>query len=103
MLFQSRLDENTYVLIDAETSGAFAKNDLGVEASPDKALGNILDLTGKLARGVSVQLAEQMKGLHGEVDVTFALKSDTFGQVMIAARPTDGQFTVNVRWSSTLG
>jgi hypothetical protein len=98
LFFQSRVNATTQILIEAETSGAFAKNPLEAGLSPDRAFSNALSLAGQVGLALSEQLTSALGTVRAEVDFAFGIKCDPAGNVMIAKSPGDAQFAITVRW-----
>lgn len=96
MLLQTRLDENTDLFIDCETSGGFDKDQTALDFHPDDATDHVV----QIATGVAGRLRDvaAAAGEKAEVSVTFAVKVDSNAVVCVARDPAAGQFQVTVRY-----
>lgn len=96
----SRLDEETQVLVECETTGAFSKSDLEIKPDPERAIfvtvENIASLSRTLAMGIVPTLREVRAS---NFEVQYGIKIDGNGSVLISQRKEDGQFSVTLRWS----
>lgn len=101
MHFESKIDDQTWLLIEAETSGAFSKSDFeDSKFTPQLAFLNLCTVSAQVALGLTRSLEERLGGTQAEVDVTFGVKSDAHGNVMVAMKPDEGQFSVTVRYAA---
>ena len=101
MFFESKIDDQTWLLLEAETTGAFAKSGLeGSKMSPELAFQNLCTVSAQVARGLSQMFDEKLAGTNTEVDVTFGVKSDAGGNVMVCFKPGEGQLSVTVRYTA---
>ena len=98
VFYQTRLDENTWILLDTESSGAFAKSELESDMTPATAMENTLELAHQVARAVSAKLSTDVDPRMA-MNFTFSIKADASGNVMVAATHGIGQFNVTIRWS----
>lgn len=100
MFFQSKIDDSTWILVDAEASGAFAKNELEGDSqmTPANAVRNSLHVAAVMARALSAKLADDFDP-RMEVQVEFGVKADGSGNVMIGTNPEGAQFRVTLRWA----
>lgn len=98
MFYETKLDENTWVLLDSESSGAFAKNETETKMSPAAALQNSLDVALNMGRALSSKLAVDIDPRMA-LDLQFGIKCDGQGNVMISSKPDGGQFAVTLRWT----
>jgi hypothetical protein len=99
LFFVTELDENTMILIEAETSAAFGKNDLEVRPDPLRAYKNAVLLAGQLSRAMADGLAKAHAGTDNDTAVTFGLRVDSNGSVMIAQSLDKAQIHITVRRS----
>ena len=100
MLLETRLRDDTYIMIDAEAAIGIDKG-TGVYHSQDDALDNML----KLAAQVSGRLKELTEGEGGpdRMSVTFGVKVDGNAAVSVARKTEDGQFKITAEWSRSGG
>lgn len=99
-VFVTQLEGDTLIPLEAETSGAFAKSELEIKASPMAAFDNSVAAMGNLGRVMAGRIQEQFAGTGIEsAQVTFGIKVDHAGMVMIAQEKDRAQFnvTLNVR------
>lgn len=101
MFFESKIDDQNWLLLETETSGAFAKNALeGSSMTPDMAFQNLCLVSSQVAAGMVKILDEKLAGTQLEVDVNFSVRSDAGGNVMVAMKPGEGQFSVTLRYTA---
>jgi len=98
LFYETKLDDNTWIFLDTESSGAFAKNDLESTMTPAAAIQNSLDLALNMGRALSNKLAVDIDPRMA-FDFEFAVKADAQGNVMVATNPGGGQFKVTLRWT----
>jgi hypothetical protein len=103
MFYQTRLDENTTMIIEAEVGGAFAKSDLEVRPDPDKALVNLVDVASTFAKYIATEFNRALSGQNAEAEVSFAVKADSFGMVMVGMKPNEGQLQCTLRFGKPGG
>lgn len=95
--FVTQIEGDHIMLMEAETSGAFAKSDTEIRSNPMAAFENGVDAIGRIGRVISDRLHSQYAGTMIEhVDVTFGVKVDQAGAVMIAMENEAAQFTVKL-------
>lgn len=98
MLLETRLNERTTLVIDAEAVGGIDKNALSVNSHPDKVMGAAM----AAIRGIAENLGEA--GLvdattpPSEMEVKFTVRVDSNATVSIARSPDQGQLQVTLRW-----
>lgn len=97
MLLETRLSDDTYILIDAEASLGIEKG-TGEYHSPSEALDNML----KLASQVTGRLKTLMEGEDApeRLGVTFGIRVNGSAAVSLARKPDDAQFRITAEWSS---
>jgi hypothetical protein len=100
MFYVTDLDDDTQIVIEAATSGAFAKSDLEVRPNPRLALQNAITTTGQIAQKFATELRPAMAASRAEAEVSFSVKCDHTGLVMIAMNPTEGQFKVTLSFKN---
>lgn len=93
MFYPTQLDDDTMLYLETETSGAFAKSDLEVRPDPLSALKGAVDM----AKTFSAYVAREIKPVLNQhqmyAEITFAVKCDGHGSVMIAMDKDKGQLT----------
>lgn len=98
MFYEVNFDEETRVLFEGQASGALSKGSRGGPSFiPDDALDNSLDLAKKLALRVATDLAPVVDGTVCSMEVTFGIRADGNGTVMISQTPDIGQFKVVIK------
>jgi hypothetical protein len=96
-VFVTQIEGDTMMLMEAETSGAFAKSDLEIRPNPMAAFDASLDALGRIGRVAAERLRQQYDGTGIEsVELTFGIKTDGAGSVMIAQVNEAAQFTVKL-------
>ena len=100
MLLESRLSDDTVLLIDCETVGGFDKSDATSDFHPDEAITNVCKLAGDVAMELSRTTSAAAKGKPSPagLELSFSIKIDSKAAVSVARTPNDGQFRVRVRW-----
>lgn len=91
MNYPTRIDDDTLLLLEAEASGAFTKNQGSVEASPITALANAIDMARTLAGHLADELKPTLAEKGMDAEFTFSIKCDGNGQVMISQDTSGGQ------------
>ena len=98
MLLESRLDNRTTLVIDAESVGGIDKGALSESGHPDR----IVESAVRMIRIVAGRLGEAAQVEGGaaptSMEVTFAVRVDSNAVVSMARTPDDGQFRVTLRW-----
>jgi NTP-dependent ternary system trypsin peptidase co-occuring protein len=96
-VFVTQVEGDNLMLIEAETSGAFAKSETEIRANPMAAFDNALDAIGRIGRVASERLAAGVAGTTIEgVELRFGVKIDQAGSVMLAMENESAQFTVKL-------
>ncbi len=96
--FITQISDDTEMLIEAETTGAFTKSDLEIRPDPLKAFLNAVDAASKLGLAFADRLRPTMASTRSEADVHFGLKVDGNGSVMISKDSSECQFQVTLRF-----
>lgn len=94
MILEARIDQKLGLLIDCESSSAIDKSEGGGQADPDKVLYNVRTLVQTVASEMAAGL--QLTPAQA-VNVEFAVRINANGTVVVAQRPTDGQFRVTLK------
>lgn len=101
MFYITQLDDQTQIVIEAETSSAFAKSDLEVRPNPTMALENAIRTAGQIARRFATEMRPALAGLNADAHVAYSIKCDHNGLVMLASNPDEGQFRVSLNFKAT--
>ena len=103
MLLESRINERTTIIIDAETVGGIDKGG-GVSSShPDKALPSAMTLIRAVAETLGDAVPREGKSPPDTMEVSFAVRVDSNGVVALAREVDAGQFRVTLRWNGAGG
>lgn len=86
------------ILLEAPASDAFAKSDSEVKADPQKALVNCLDTIRTLATAMGQQLGPMMQRSGASFEMSFAVRADGSGLVMVSEDAQTGQFQCTIRF-----
>jgi hypothetical protein len=98
MFYEVNYNEDTRILLEGQASGALAKGGgAGKDFIPDDALDNCMDLIKKVAHRLSTDVAPTIDGTYCAMDVTFSIRADGNGTVMLGQDPSCGQFQVTIR------
>jgi hypothetical protein len=96
-VFVTQIEGDHLMLLEAETSGSFGKSDLEIRPNPMAAFDNSMDAMGQIGRIVAQRVQAQYAGTGIEkAEVTFGIKIDQAGAVMIAQESERSQFTVKL-------
>jgi len=87
---------NTTILLEAKTSGAFAKTESGIQADPLGALENIIKNIKMIAGNVSREIGPAVMNSPVNFQMEFSIRADGNGLVMIGETPDAGQFKVHI-------
>lgn len=97
MLLESRIDDRTILVIDAESVGGIDKGSLTVHSHPDK----IMTRTVEIIRAVATQVVAAVDvgaASPTEMEVDFAVRVDSNATVALSRKADEGQFHVTLRW-----
>ena len=98
MFYEVNYDEETRVLLEGQASGALTKGGgSGPSFIPDEALNNSIKLIKQVAQKVTSEIAPVVDGTYCAMDITFSVRADGNGTVMIAQDPSLGQFQVTIK------
>jgi len=96
-VFVTQVEGDNLMLMEAETSGAFAKSDTEIRANPMAAFDNAFEAIARIGRAANDRLATMAAGTAIEqVELRFGIKVDQAGAVMIAMENEAAQFTVKL-------
>ena len=98
MLLESRLDERTILVIDAESVGGIDKGGLTVHSHPDKVMPRTVEIIRAVA-GQLVAAVDASGATAAEMEVSFAVRIDSNATVALSRKPDEGQFHVTLRWT----
>lgn len=95
--FVTQIEGDHLMMIEAETSGAFAKSELEIKANPMSAFETCIGAITRMGRVLSNRVRAELAGTGTEsAEVSFGIKCDQVGSVMIAQENEKAQFTVKV-------
>lgn len=97
MFYVTDLDDKTQLVIEAETSSAFAKSDLEVRPNPQHALVNAMETATYFAGRLVNEFRDVVNEAGGEAEISYSMKCDHTGLVMLAMNPEEGQVKVTLR------
>ena len=97
--FMTQVTDDVMLLLEAETTGAFSKSDLEIRPNPIMAYLNSIDAVAKLGNSFSSGLSSTMESAGCDIDVTFGVKIDGAGSVMISKEQQVCQFNVTMRFT----
>lgn len=100
MFYPTQLDEKTMLYLETETSGAFAKSDLEVRPDPLKALVNAVDLAKTFSRHLAREMKPVLTENNMDAEISFAVRCDGHGSVMIAMDTDKGQLACKLSMRS---
>ena len=96
--FVTQLEGNTMMVVEAETSGAFGKNEgSGQRANPMAAFDLAIETASSMCRIMSFRMAEALRGAPvSTTELDFGVKIDQHGTVMVAQEADRAQFKVKL-------
>jgi len=95
--FVTQIEGEHMIMVEAETSGAFAKSELEIKANPMTAFDTSIGAITRLGKVLSNRVRTELAGTGTErAEVSFGIKCDQVGSVMIAQENEKAQFTVKV-------
>ena len=100
----SRLDEDTIILVETESSGAFNKGDLEVQPEPERAIFATVETVQKLSRVLAAGILPTVRDIRaGGFEIQYGVKIDANGSVVVSSSAAQGKFLVTLRWASNGG
>jgi hypothetical protein len=97
VFYEVNFDEETRILLEGQASGAIAKGGGGNDFITDDALDNSIDLIQKIVARLSTEVMPAIDGQLCAMDVTFSIRADGNGTIMVAQTPEVGQFRVTIK------
>ena len=97
MFYEVNFDEETRVLLEGQASGAIAKGGSDTGFIPDDALDNSIDLIQKIVARMSTEVMPSIDGQLCSMEVSFSIRADGNGTIMLAQTPEAGQFRVTIK------
>ena len=95
--FVTQIEGDHVMLVEAETSGAFAKSEVEIKPNPMGAFDTTIDAIGRIGKVCSEKLRASLAGTGTEsAEIVFGIKCDQMGSVMIAQENEKAQFTVRM-------
>ncbi len=95
--FVTQIEGEYMLMVEAETSGAFAKSELEIKANPMTAFDTSIGAITRIGRVLSDRVRTALKGTGTErAEIVFGIKCDQVGSVMIAQENEKAQFTVRM-------
>ncbi|MCB9681362.1 MAG: hypothetical protein H6733_07790 [Alphaproteobacteria bacterium] len=89
---------DTKVLLEAPVGSAFAKSDIEVAPDPHRAIINMIDTMRTLVSFMGTEVGPVLRKTGASLEVSFAVRADHQGLVMISESAQAGQFQVSVKW-----
>lgn len=99
MFYATKIDDSTRILIESEHSGAFTKSDLEERPDPETAAIRMIETISRVGAAMARNITPGFEGTGCAWEVSFSVKADGFGSVMVASSPEAGQFKVSVIYS----
>jgi hypothetical protein len=99
MLLESRINDRTTIIIDAETVGGIDKGGGVAFSHPDKALPNAMTLIRAVAETLGEGIPSGTNTPPDTMEVTFAVRVDSNAIVSLARAVDAGQLRVTLRWT----
>lgn len=97
----TQVSDDVMMLLECEMTGAFSKSEMEIKPNPMMAFLNGVDAMAKIARSVGDGVVGPMLEAGCDMDVTFGIKIDGAGAVLIAQDHNLCQFKVNLKFSRT--
>lgn len=100
--FMTELDDagEQMMLLEAESTGAFSKSDLETKPNPLLCYKQSMTAIGTIAKRMALQIGESTKGSGAAVEVSFGIKIDSNGTVMISAN-TNCQLNCTLKFAAS--
>jgi Trypsin-co-occurring domain 1 len=96
-VFATQLEGDRLLLLEAETSGAFNKSELEFRPHPMSAFDHSMIAIADVGRVLAERARDGLTGTGVEsAEVTFGVKIDGMGMVMLAQESSAAQFTVKL-------
>lgn len=86
------------LLLEAPAVGAFTKSDGGVTASPMRAIQNMVATIKDLAEYMGDELTPVLEQTGASFELSFAVRADGNGLVMVSESAEIGQFQCKLTW-----
>ena len=101
--FMTELDQagEQLMLIEAETTGAFSKSELDIKPNPLQCYKQSIGAIGQITKIMAIQIGEQTRGTGAAVEVTFGIKIDGSGSVMISSMTSTCQLTCTLKFEAS--
>ena len=98
--FMTELDDAGEVrfLMEAETTGAFAKSDMEIRPNPLMAYKQCVQAIGMMAGRMAESIGASVAGTGVDAEVSFGLKVSSAGAVMISQQSSLCQFQCTLRF-----
>ena len=91
----------TKILLEAPVGAAFAKQDLDVLPDPEKAIENVISSIRLVAKHMAKEVGPALRGSGAAFELSFAVRADNTGLVMISEQANLGQFQCTMKWPPT--
>ena len=91
MFYQTKLDENTWVQVESEASGAFTKSDLDVRPDPETAVLKAVEQMEMVARFLAQKMTPAVREYGMDAEIAWSMRIDGNGSVMIGQDVARGQ------------
>ena len=86
------------ILIEAPASGAFAKSASEVEADPRQAITNMVRTIKVVCGYLGEEIGPVARRSGATMEISFAVRADSYGLVMVSESTTIGQFASGWGW-----
>lgn len=89
---------DTAILLEAPVSGGLSKSESEVQPNPDKAIANVIEMIKLLVGHVGAEVAPALRRTGAAFDLSFSVRADSQGLVMISEHANVGQFQCTVKF-----
>ncbi len=86
------------ILLEAPVAGAFAKSESEIQPDPRRALENMFATIRTVVEYAGEQIGPAVRKSGAAFELSFAVRSDSFGLVMLSESASVGQIQVSVKW-----
>ncbi|MDP2313296.1 MAG: CU044_2847 family protein [Pseudomonadota bacterium] len=100
MLLESRINERTTLVIDAESVGGIDKGALSTRSHPDTAIPAVMAAIRAVAETLGEAARVGGSAPPSGMEVTFTVRIDSNAVVSVARTPDAGQFRVTLKWAA---
>lgn len=101
MLIESRIDEKTKILIDAEAASSISKDDSALDFHPDDVFDHVVKISTVVASKLAAAVTRTAEAFPNpsKVEIRFGVKVDDSSVVSVCRSPEIAQFQITATWT----